>query len=57
MKRDGAAVAREAHNLQVVGSNPAPATRLRAVRSGISCGIGAKHPGCPPCLYIATLRP
>lgn len=28
LSRDGAAVAREAHNLQVAGSNPAPATNL-----------------------------
>ena len=28
MSRDGAAVARRAHNPKVVGSNPAPATKL-----------------------------
>ncbi len=28
MKRGGAAVAREAHNLKVVGSNPTPATKV-----------------------------
>ncbi len=28
--RDGAEVARQAHNLEVVGSNPAPATKTNA---------------------------
>lgn len=30
LQRDGAAVARQAHNLEVAGSNPAPATESEA---------------------------
>ncbi len=34
--RGGAAVARRAHNPEVAGSNPAPATNLRNRESGFS---------------------
>ena len=33
MSRDGAAVARRAHNPKVVGSNPAPATKVLGPRA------------------------
>ena len=34
--RDGAEVARQAHNLEVVGSNPAPATKTKRLSNNQS---------------------